>query len=131
MYFSKKDKLKTSLLEAKVDDEYADAAIQYEGGSDNNKLAYLDFCKFDANFSRLNQLQEIAPRECKTPSADPKQPTVDEMCEALKKFETDYKAGSKELGKVLDYQESDFKHDLEKKNLLTANSILHDLEGGS
>ena len=55
MYFSKKDKLKTSLLEAKVDD--ADKQVvqfEYEGGSANNKLAHIDFCEYDANFSRLN-----------------------------------------------------------------------------
>lgn len=55
MYFSKKDKLKTSLLEAKVDDDKA-APFEYEGGSTNTKLAHMDFREHDANFSRLNQL---------------------------------------------------------------------------
>jgi hypothetical protein len=55
------------MLEAKVD--HADGELQYEfeGGGDNSKLASMAFGKYDANFSRLNQLQEIAPRDLKCP----------------------------------------------------------------
>ena len=84
------------------------------GGSPEYHLACPSFSKYDANFSRMNQLHEIAPRECRIPDCEPKDITVEMAVEALKKFDIDYKAESKELGKVLDYQEDAFKNDQEK-----------------
>jgi hypothetical protein len=79
----------------------------------------MDFKKLDANFGKLDQINEIDPKDVVIDG----DVTTDKIVEALKKFEISYKMDSKELGKVKSYDSTQYEDDKLQKNSLTYDRI--------